>query len=132
MGMCNIDQPLFHNSIHPDAVATAPTGYIRLHGRNYERWFTENRYQGERYDYLYKLEELEPWVERIKTVSSRTQDTYVITNNHYLGKAVVNALEIACLLKGQPVKAPVSLLRTYPELQAYTETQQEPEQLNLL
>ena len=87
-------QPLFKRSIKPGIEVTAPVGYVRLHGRNYKQWFSAKANVRERYDYLYSLEELEPWVERIKAVSTKAEDTYVASNNHNLGKAVTNALEI--------------------------------------
>lgn len=119
VGLCNIDQPLFKRSIKPAALATSTIGYVRLHGRNYQSWFTENKHVGERYDYLYSLNELDPWIDRIKTVEHATRDTYVVTNNHYLGKAVVNALEISSILKAHPVPAPPALLERYPELRNF-------------
>jgi hypothetical protein len=42
----------------------------------------------------------------------------VITNNHFLGKGVVNALELIALLSGAKVKVPETLRRHYPELDA--------------
>jgi uncharacterized protein YecE (DUF72 family) len=120
IGLANIDQPLFHRSIKPGAEVTAPTGYVRLHGRNYQNWFSEKANVRERYDYLYTVNELEPWVERIKTVAHKAKDTYAVTNNHNLGKAVVNALEISSILKGEPVNAPASLVERYPELREFT------------
>jgi uncharacterized protein YecE (DUF72 family) len=60
VGLCNIDQPLFHRSIKPGAEATSRVGYVRLHGRNYKSWFAENAQPHERYDYLYTLDELDP------------------------------------------------------------------------
>lgn len=122
VGLCNIDQPLFHRSLKPAAIATSPVGYIRLHGRNYKSWFTENKYVGERYDYLYNIEELAPWVDRIHAVEDQAQDAYVVTNNHYLGKAVVNATEISSILRGEPVPAPAQLIEHYPELQAFAKS----------
>jgi uncharacterized protein YecE (DUF72 family) len=119
LGLCNIDQPLFKRSIRPGAIATAMVGYIRLHGRNYQTWFTENKHVGERYDYLYSPEELDPWIDRIKAVEQAAQETYVVTNNHYLGKGVVNAFEIASVLKGQTVSPPPELLEHYPVLDAF-------------
>jgi len=119
LGLCNIDQPLFKRSIKPSALTTSAVGYIRLHGRNYQSWFTENKHVGERYDYLYSVEELEPWLDRIKTVEHAAQDTYVVTNNHYLGKAVVNALEISSILKDEPVSAPEGLVKQYPEIRSF-------------
>jgi len=59
---------------------------------------------------------LEPWVDRVKTIADNAQDTYVMTNNHNLGKAVVNAFQLKALLTGQPVSAPQELVETYPEL----------------
>ncbi len=73
----------------------------------------------ERYDYLYSLKELDPWLDRVKAVEQATNDTYVVTNNHFLGKAVVNALEISSILRGQPVAVPPTLLAHYPELQEF-------------
>jgi hypothetical protein len=39
----------------------------------------------------------------------------VVTNNHTLGKAVVNAFELSAFL-GKPIHAPESLASQYPEL----------------
>jgi uncharacterized protein YecE (DUF72 family) len=120
IGLANIDQPMFHKSVKPGADVTAPTGYVRLHGRNYQNWFSPKADVKARYDYLYSVAELEPWVERIKTVAHKAKDTYAVTNNHHLGKAVVNALEISSILRGKPVKAPQSLLEKYPDLREFT------------
>lgn len=116
VGFCNIDQPLFSRSIKPSARATSQIGYVRLHGRNYENWFRENAAPHDRYDYLYSLEELEPWVDKIKKVSADAEETYVVTNNHFRGKGVVNALEIKSLLAGEKVPGPALLANEYPRL----------------
>lgn len=121
MGICNIDQPLFHRSIKPGSEATSAIGYVRLHGRNYQNWFSKTALSHERYDYLYSVEELEPWVDRIKDVARKTKDTYAVSNNHHVGKAVTNALEIGALLSGKLVSAPASLLAHYPEMKRFTE-----------
>ena len=118
--MCNIDQPLFHRSVTPGGEVTSSVGYIRVHGRNYKTWFAENAQSHERYDYLYKVQELEPWIDRVKAVARQTKDSYVMSNNHYLGKATVNALEIKSLLLGGPVAAPPQLVEHYPELKEFT------------
>lgn len=120
LGLCNIDQPLFKRSLKPAAVTTSPVGYVRLHGRNYKNWFAESKYYGDRYDYLYTVEELAPWIDRIRAVEETAHDTYVVTNNHYLGKAVVNATEICSLLGGGPVPAPPQLVEHYRELAPFT------------
>ena len=72
--------------------------------------------QHERYNYLYSAEELAPWTNRIRTIAGNSRSTFVITNNHYLGKAVVNALQLISMLKGTKVKVPEQLRQKFPEL----------------
>ncbi|MGH9966881.1 MAG: DUF72 domain-containing protein [Pyrinomonadaceae bacterium] len=116
VSICNIDQPLFKKSIRPAALTTSTLGYVRLHGRNYQNWFREEAPRDERYNYLYSTEELEPWIVRIKEIARQSKETYVITNNHFLGKAVVNALEIKSILEEKHVPAPGPLFTKYPRL----------------
>jgi uncharacterized protein YecE (DUF72 family) len=119
MGICNIDQPLFRQSVKPAAHVTSGIGYVRLHGRNYRQWFSKTADVRERYDHLYSPDELDPWIARTKQIAEDAADTYVIANNHYLGKAVVNAVEIASILKRKPAAAPPPLAQHYPELRAF-------------
>lgn len=126
VGICNIDQPVIGRSLTPSDRATAPVGYVRLHGRNYEHWFTSSEHPEERYNYLYSLGELEPWVERIKSLAERTDVTYVITNNHYQGKAIANALQLISLVRNQPVRVPECMKEHYPELAAIAASESLP------
>jgi uncharacterized protein YecE (DUF72 family) len=129
VGFCNIDQPVIGRSMKPSERATAPVGYVRLHGRRYDTWFSDDPASPpeERYNYLYSAQELEPWAERVKKVASHAQTTFVITNNHYQGKAIVNALQLIHLLTGAKVKVPEPLRHHYPELeQIANEPSQEP------
>lgn len=116
VGLCDIDQPLFANSIKPSAEVTSPIGYVRLHGRNYQNWFRAEADVEERYDYLYSRDELEPWVERIKEVAQKAKQTFVITNNHARGQSLVNAFEVMALLEEERVPAPSKLIESYPRL----------------
>ena len=113
VGVVNIDQPVFRSSIKPDAQVTAETGYVRMHGRNYEHWFAEDAAPHERYDYLYSTEELKPWLDRIHEVAQRARETYVITNNHYRGQEVVNAAMLRKLYSGDDVEVPPELEEAY-------------------
>ena len=107
---------LFSKSIKPGALTTSTIGYVRLHGRNYQNWFREKAPRDERYNYLYSLDELDPWVSRIKELGAQTKETYVITNNHFRGQAVVNALEIKSTLEERKVSAPAPLFAVYERL----------------
>jgi uncharacterized protein YecE (DUF72 family) len=117
VGFCNIDQPVIGRSIVPSDRATASVGYVRLHGRNYEQWFSSDDRPQERYNYLYSQAELEPWSERIKSIAQRAQVVFVIANNHYGGKAVANALQLIHLLTNRSVRVPETLVSHFPDLE---------------
>jgi uncharacterized protein YecE (DUF72 family) len=121
---CNIDQPIIGRSLAPSAQATSPVGYVRLHGRRYDTWFSDDATipAHERYNYLYTAEELAPWVTRVRKITERARETFVVTNNHFQGKSVVNALQLISILKGSKVKVPEPLRRQYPQLEAIADT----------
>ena len=114
-GFVNIDQPIFRQSIEPSAKASGRVGYVRLHGRNYEDWFREDAGRDARYDYLYGRAELEPWVERIRELATGglVEDVYVVTNNHFRGQAVANAVMLSSMIRGRPQTAPGPLLEAF-------------------
>jgi uncharacterized protein YecE (DUF72 family) len=115
VAFCNIDQPRLGNAISGTDIVTAPFSYLRLHGRNYKQWFqAKNRDQ--RYDYLYTGQEIKKVTETAKKMAEKSEKTFVVTNNHYKGKAAANATEIKSLIEGKPVPAPEPLVKTYPEL----------------
>jgi uncharacterized protein YecE (DUF72 family) len=118
VGFCNIDQPIIGRSIEPSADVTSPIGYVRLHGRRYDTWFTDDPATPphERYNYLYSKEELDPWIDRIRSINQKARQTYVISNNHFQGKAIFNALQILNTITHEKVKVPDPLRQHYPEL----------------
>src|SRR3989440_8350254 len=118
VSICNIDQPIIGRSLGPSAKASG-VGYVRLHGRRYDTWFSDDEAipVHERYNYLYNAEELAPWATRVRKVTERARETFVITNNHFQGKAVVNALQLISILKGSKVKVPEPLRRHFPQLE---------------
>jgi uncharacterized protein YecE (DUF72 family) len=111
--------PSDSRSPFPGEDPEAPIGYIRLHGRRYDTWFSEDPTipPHERYNYLYSTEELTPWVERIQSAGEHARKVFAITNNHYLGKGVVNALQLISMLRGMKVNVPEPLRAQYPELE---------------
>jgi uncharacterized protein YecE (DUF72 family) len=119
VGFCNIDQPVIGRSIKPSERVTSPIGYVRLHGRRYDTWFSDDPASppSERYNYLYSEEELEPWAKRIEHVAESARATFVVTNNHFQAKGIVNALQLIHLLSGNKVKVPDTLRSHYPQLE---------------
>ncbi len=72
-------------------LSTKSHATIRLHGRN----DSKSHYW---YDYLYSESELIPWANKIKKIEEQVSSTFVYFNNHYSGKAIVNALQFKELL----------------------------------
>ena len=121
IAFCNLDQPQVSYSLQPTKKVTSPVGYLRLHGRNAKDWFRKEAGRDARYDYLYNEFELFEICERIKLIAKEAEATYVITNNHYRGQAVCNALEIKAKLEGKKVGVPEPLLAPYPQLEEILE-----------
>lgn len=120
VGFVNLDQPVFRRSLAPSAVATAEVGYVRVHGRNYRDWFRDEAGRDARYDYLYTADELRPWAERTRSIAALpgVEDVYVVTNNHFRGKAVANAAMLHALVEGTRVGAPPDAERHYADVLA--------------
>jgi uncharacterized protein YecE (DUF72 family) len=98
--------------------APRPLAYLRLHGRNAAAWFDPRAGRDQKYDYLYEPDEVREIVQATRRLAEGADETYVITNNHFSGKAVANALEILAELGGAPVLGPVELLDAFPRLRA--------------
>ncbi|HEY0563968.1 MAG TPA: DUF72 domain-containing protein [Terriglobales bacterium] len=122
----NIDEPKLGDSLHGTTHVTAPLAYMRLHGRNYKKWFASKN-RDERYDYLYSEKELAPIAKDIaemadkvdKSPDKRAQKRVIAaTNNHFRGQAPANGVQLKALLGQKKVKVPPTLAETYPQLKS--------------
>jgi uncharacterized protein YecE (DUF72 family) len=118
-----IDEPKFPGSIEQNLSADpglraidSPLLYVRLHGRNAERWWTHDEAE-DRYDYLYSPAELQPFAERARQASAAGRRVAMYLNNHFSAKAVANAAvlkhQIGDLVPGNYLPEMVS---RYPDL----------------
>ena len=83
-------------------------------------WFDPDAGRDARYDYLYEVDELRPWSERIRAIEAKARRVLVVTNNHFGGKAVVNALELKSL-HGEPLpEVPERWITAFPRLRGVT------------
>jgi len=98
IGWCAVDEPQFRTLMPPIAVATSRIGYVRFHGRNYQKWWSTTDSK-QRYDYLYSREELMEWVPRIQGLTAETDRVYVFMNNCFEAQAANNAVEMRSLLE---------------------------------
>jgi|SRR5215813_468739 len=125
IAFCNIDQPVMGKAIRPATELTSGIGYVRLHGRNYDQWFDSDS-RNDRYNYLYTRPELEKWKNRIDAIAGKAQKTFVIANNHFEGKAAVNALQLKSMFTGRNVRVPPTLKDRYWELAEIAASDESP------
>jgi len=79
-----VDEPLLPPEVH----VTAKIAYFRWHGKGTRPW----------YNYRYNLDELGPWIPKVKEVSGKVGTVYGYFNNHYHGYAVENCLQVLEML----------------------------------
>lgn len=115
VSVCNLDYPTTWNSFDMQQCTIGRNGYFRMHGRNVEKWFSKAG-RDETYDYYYNEDELTQIKQRVDELAKAFKTLTVITNNHYKGAELANALELKALITGQKQPVPEGLLRAYPNL----------------
>lgn len=113
--LCNLDYPIGPDSFNALDQVIGTEGYMRMHGRNYEKWFSKST-RDETYDYYYSTAELKEIFMRIEILADRCKTYTVIANNHYKGAELANALELKYLLTDLKQPVPEALLQKYPHL----------------
>lgn len=134
-----IDQPVLKGMTGFNPEVAGSIGYIRLHGRNTKMWDLSRKSLAEkhdpaesngansldassRYDYLYNGSELDEIEKKILKVKERCKRIYVVANNHPMGKAVANALELVRRLRNhEHVRVPSTILRCFPEMNRFAD-----------
>jgi len=96
VGYVSVDEPQLTGLLKPHLVTTTDVGYIRLHGRNADKWWNGGSL---RYDYSYTAEELEVWQKKIENIKYKVKKMYVFFNNCHRGKAVSNAQQFVRLFE---------------------------------
>lgn len=115
-GFVNIDQPIIGNGLGFTENLTSTISYFRFHGKNEHMWFEETAGRDDRYNYTYKIEELNQFLKAIERKMDESKVIYIIFNNHFKGQALRNAFEFSYLLSGEKQDIPENLIKTYPEL----------------
>lgn len=107
VGICNTEIPPVAHAFPLKAYATSDKGYIRYSGRNTDTWYQGKKavnakerlaQRNARYDYLYSDAEIKDRAEGLITLHRKTNTVAGAFNNHYLAKAVINALQMIDLL----------------------------------
>lgn len=90
IGYVCVDEPVLRGLPDKRCEATSDVAYIRLHGRNSQKWW-DHQQAYERYDYLYNEQELEEWKSKILKLQQKADTCFVSFNNHFRAQAVFNA-----------------------------------------
>lgn len=80
---------------------TANHTYLRFHWRNYDIWYREEKeddHRLDRYDYLYRRDQLQPWIPQIKEAELKAEKVRIYFNNHARAKSVRNAFLLMDML----------------------------------
>jgi uncharacterized protein YecE (DUF72 family) len=98
VGFCNVDLPGLPGLPPRTAFVTSERAYVRLHGRNREKWWQHDE-AWERYDYSYSREELSEWVPHLLDMAAEAEHLYVFANNHWEGQSVSTARQLRLFLE---------------------------------
>jgi uncharacterized protein YecE (DUF72 family) len=92
-GFCNVDMPKLPGLLPQTAFVTAPTAYVRLHGRNTDKWW-RHEHAWERYDYTYTDQELSEWVPHLVEMEKQAEALFVFANNHWQAQSIATCRQI--------------------------------------
>ncbi len=116
--VCNLDYPTTTNSFDLQKCTIGKNGYFRMHGRNFDTWFSKAG-RDETYNYYYDEKELAGLQKHVTELAEAFEFLTVIANNHYKGGALANAIELKALITGENRPAPKSLIEAYPNLKKF-------------
>jgi len=91
IGYVGVDEPQLRGLLKPDLFNTIDIAYVRLHGRNADKWWNGGPL---RYDYNYSPEELKDWKDKIDKLENKAKKVFIFFNNCHLGQAVKNAQDM--------------------------------------
>jgi uncharacterized protein YecE (DUF72 family) len=122
MTLVVVDAPRLETAtVIPTVTAlTSDTCYVRFHGRNAATWHRRGGSAADRFDYLYRREELVEWIEPLRELSGRAKQLFAVFNNnnssppavmpgHPVAQAPANALMLCQLLLEAGVPASAGL-----------------------
>lgn len=104
----SVDYPQVRGMPAPALVTTGPDAYLRLHGRNEEKWYG-GRTAAERHDYLYTPGELSSWVQWILASEADLQRVHIFFLNTTHGHALTNLRMLDVILREHGVDAGINL-----------------------
>ncbi len=103
----SVDYPPLKGLPKSGLVLSSDIAYIRMHGRNKEKWW-EGKSAAERHDYLYSVDELRLWVLSIVEQQEQISQLYLLMQNTTKGHALKNLAMLRELFAEQGLEAPIN------------------------
>jgi uncharacterized protein YecE (DUF72 family) len=95
-----VDEPAVAGAVPPVVAVTNPKLAIaRFHGRNSRAWTKRGASVHERFDYLYSVAELEPWIVSLEKLAAEAESVHASFNNCVRDYAILNAKELSALVQ---------------------------------
>ncbi|MHB8393978.1 MAG: DUF72 domain-containing protein [Candidatus Dormibacteria bacterium] len=100
VSLCLVDEPQIGSGSFPTLpeLTDPRLAVIRFHGRNRHTWYRPGPTSGDRFDYLYREDELREWSEPIRELVNSVDELHLLFNNNRANYAVVNGLQMAHIL----------------------------------
>lgn len=112
--LVNVDLPPMKQHMPFMSTAWHGTAYFRMMGRNLRAW---NRPElGERYNYYYDEKELADLLGRVKRLTGRSNNVFVVFHNDPEANSLVNGFQLRHLIRKPPVLVPQGMIQAFPEL----------------
>lgn len=107
-----VDAPQVGSATAPPHLAvTSPRLCIaRFHGRNRRTWYVKGQTSADRFDYLYRPQELESWVPALRAAGEQGVPVHALFNNNRSNYAVINAFDLAAMLGPLPPHPPPPII----------------------
>ncbi len=113
-----VDQPQYADQPEPREAVQKNVAYLRLNGRNQQKWLAQSAGRDERYDYAYGPEEIAHLSATVRSLSNRAGSCYIVFHNYPQGQSLANALQLQFALLGKRHRIPENLRRRFPVLEA--------------
>jgi uncharacterized protein YecE (DUF72 family) len=96
-----VDAPKVDAANVPETLVavTAPIAYVRFHGRNAQTWNARGGSAAQRFDHLYREDELREWVAPLRELAGSAEQAYAFFNNNNQTDGVAQAPTGAALLR---------------------------------
>jgi uncharacterized protein YecE (DUF72 family) len=121
--LVNVDLPQIRRHMPFTGEAWGGAAYVRLMGRNALAWEHPQRMASEgrsemqeRYFYLYSPSELQTIAEKVRTLRSQGNETFVVFHNDPEAQSLLNGFQFRHMMTKRKVLVPDRLLRRFPGL----------------